>query len=155
MKIAEGLITKADLEEKIYNFYNRARNNLLVQEGEVAQEDPEKLIKSLEEANKNLVELTAKIHKANSQSQLVDEDGSPLEITIQEALAKKEGLVSLASKLRDLAESATPQNRYSKSEIKFIATVDSKILQTKADKLSKEARELDIAIQRTNWLVDL
>ena len=68
MKIAEGLITKADLEEKIYNFYNRARNNLLVQEGEEVQEDPIKLIKSLEEANKNLVELTAKIHKANSQS---------------------------------------------------------------------------------------
>lgn len=155
MKIAEGLITKADLEEKIYNFYNRARNNLLVQEGEEVQEDPIKLIKSLEEANKNLVELIAKIHKANSQSKLVDEDGNPMNITIQEALARKEGLVSMASKVRDLAESATPQNRYSKSEIKIIATVDAKVLQAKADKFSKEARSLDIAIQRTNWLVDL
>lgn len=155
MKIAEGLITKADLEEKIYNFYNRARNNLLVQEGEEVQEDPIKLIKSLEEANKNLVELIAKIHKANSQSKLVDEDGNPMNITIQEALARKEGLVSMASKVRDLAESATPQNRYSKSEIKIIATVDAKVLQAKADKFSKEARNLDIAIQKTNWLVDL
>ena len=78
-----------------------------------------------------------------------------MDITIQEALARKEGLVNLASKLRDLAESATPQNRYSKSEIKIIATVDAKVLQGKADKFSKEARNLDIAIQRTNWLVDL
>lgn len=155
MKIAEGLINKADLEDKIYNLYSRASNNLLVQEGEDVQEDPIKLIRSMEEANSSLVELISKIHKANSKSMLVDEDGNSLGMTIQEGLARVEGLISLASRLRNLAEKATPQNRYSKSEIKFLATVDSQELQAKADELSMEARNLDIAIQRTNWIVDL
>ena len=155
MKIAEGLITKADLEDKIYNLYSRASSNLLVQEGEDVQEDPIKLIQSIEEANSSLVELKSKIHKANSQYMLVDEDGNSLGMTIQEGLARVEGLISLASKLRNLAEKATPQNRYSKSEIKFLTTVDAQELQAKADELSMKARNLDIAIQRTNWIVDL
>ena len=155
MKIAEALIHKSDLEEKIRNLYSRADENLLVQEGEEVQEDSKALVEAMKKAGKDLVVLTSKIQGANSSNKLRDEDGKEMEMTIQEALVYKDGLISLSSKLRSLASDAVPQTRYSQSEIKIIPTVDAKALQAEADDLAKEARDLDIAIQRTNWLVEI
>ncbi|WP_445954517.1 DIP1984 family protein [Thauera sp. SDU_THAU2] len=47
------------------------------------------------------------------------------------------------------------QDRYSKSEIKFVSSVDVADIQKKADKIGKSCRELDGEIQQANWLNNL
>ncbi|WP_353957378.1 hypothetical protein [uncultured Parasutterella sp.] len=46
-------------------------------------------------------------------------------------------------------------DRYSRSEILIIPTVNVKEYQKKADELAKEVRELDNKIQQANWNIDL
>jgi hypothetical protein len=47
------------------------------------------------------------------------------------------------------------QGRYLKSEIRLVRTMDPAALRKRSDDLAREARELDIRIQATNWEVDL
>lgn len=57
---------------------------------------------------------------------------------------------------RELAQAATiTQDRYSRSEVKFISTVDVSAVQKEADRLSKRHRELDAEIQSANWQTEL
>ena len=58
--------------------------------------------------------------------------------------------------LAGVAEAAsTRQDRYSKSEVKFVATVSIAELQKQVDQLSKKFRELDTRLQELNWSTDL
>jgi len=58
--------------------------------------------------------------------------------------------------LSHVAEAASvKQDRYSRTEIKYISLVNVKELQKQIDKLSKEFRELDTKIQGLNWTIDL
>jgi hypothetical protein len=50
---------------------------------------------------------------------------------------------------------AVRQDRYSKSEVKYRATVNVQEVQRRVDELSKAARELDSRIQEVNWKVEL
>lgn len=155
MKIAEALILKSDMESKVSSLQSRITQNLLVQEGEEVQENPEKLIEELKKVSKELSDLIGRIQRANASNMLLKDDGSSYDISIQEALVKKEGLIKLQNMLTYFAGESSPVDRYSRSEIKILATVDADELQSQADSLGKEARELDIDIQRTNWQVDL
>lgn len=57
---------------------------------------------------------------------------------------------------RSLVSAAQPDpNRYSRSEIRFVATVDVRAVQADADAIAKALRELDTRIQATNWTADL
>jgi len=76
--------------------------------------------------------------------------------TISDAIAERD----IAGKRRDflagIAEAAsTRQDRYSKSEVKFVATVPISQLQKEADSLSKRFRELDTRLQELNWQTEL
>ena len=56
----------------------------------------------------------------------------------------------------DLATRASsPQERYSRNEIKYVTMVNVKNMQKKVDQLAKDYRELDTKIQKLNWEVDL
>ena len=55
-----------------------------------------------------------------------------------------------------LAEAGSAsQSRYSRSEVKFVSTVNVSEIRERADELSKQRRELDAKIQASNWSVDL
>ena len=45
--------------------------------------------------------------------------------------------------------------RYSRSEVRFVPTVDVKALRDMADSASKAYRELDTKIQQLNWTTQL
>ena len=69
---------------------------------------------------------------------------------------EKEALLNKRNTLANLAEQASyRQDRYSKTEIESIATINVREIQKEVDKLSKEYRELDTKIQGLNWLTDL
>ena len=73
-----------------------------------------------------------------------------------ELLSKRDCLkqrITLLSGLRDNASSKI--DRYSRTEIKIVSTVDVAELQTKIDALSKELRITDEKIQELNWTTEL
>ena len=54
-----------------------------------------------------------------------------------------------------ISEASQVSNRYSRSEILILPSIDVKETQKKVDKLAKDIRELDNLIQATNWNTEL
>lgn len=120
-----------------------------MQEGETPAEDPAALIAAIEQTSTQLVDLVQKINRTNVSTRL---DGE----TIADAIARRDNLMLRQSIYRSLAEAATiTQDRYMKSEIKFISTVAVTEIQKRADDLARDYRELDAKIQAANWNTEL
>ena len=47
------------------------------------------------------------------------------------------------------------QDRYSRSEVKYVSTISVAEIQKRADGLAREYRELDSRIQELNWQTEL
>ena len=76
--------------------------------------------------------------------------------TLTQLMAEKDVLAMRINALRDIFDKASEsQDRYSRSEIKMVTTIEIKPLGNQIDKLSKELRELDIKIQGLNFTTDL
>lgn len=150
MKLAEALILRADAQKRIEQLKQRLLNNARVQEGDKPGEDPNELINELERLTTELTSLIQNINRTNVNT-LLEED-----MTVADALALRD-ILNLKHRIyRDLANAATiSQGRFTRSEIKFLSTVNVAKIQKTADRLAKEHRELDAAIQAINWNVDL
>ncbi|NMA86879.1 MAG: DIP1984 family protein [Tissierellia bacterium] len=150
MKLAEALILRADLQKRIEQIKYRLRNNVMVQEGDQPSEDPELLLKEYEQCQLELTNIIKRINKTNIQI-MFDEKW-----TLADALTERDGLWERRLTLSQIAESASiKQDRYTRTEIKYISTVNVRELQKEVDRLSKEYRELDTRIQGLNWTIDL
>ena len=150
MKLAEALILRADLQKRIEQLKNRIKNNAMVQEGDRPNEEPEELLEELEMCITELTDIIKRINRANSKT-MFDEN-----MTIADALAERDSIWEKRLALSHIIESGSIRHdRYSRSEVKFISTIDVSKLQKKVDQLSKEYRELDTKIQGLNWTVDL
>ena len=69
---------------------------------------------------------------------------------LSEALALRHSI------LEAVAEAATNRvNRYSRTEIRMVPTVDVGAVRRQADAVARERRELDTAIQGVNWSTEL
>lgn len=96
-------------------------------------------------------DLIIAVNKKNATTRI-----ESLNMTIAEALEAREALHrehKLYSQI--LEEASNRSQRYSRSEIKMVRTVNTKDISKKVDQLAKKIREFDVAIQQTNWLVDL
>ena len=82
MKLAEALQERADLNRKIDQLRQRIENNVLVQEGEKSQEDPQALMKELDAAISRLEKLMADINLTNCTTKAGDK-------TLTEIIARK------------------------------------------------------------------
>lgn len=150
MKLAEALIFRADLQRRIEQVRNRLYNNVLVQEGEEPSEDPKILLREFESLQKELTDIIKAINKTNNNTSFNDN------LMLSDALVERDSLISRRRTLTGAAERASEkQDRYSRSEIKYVSTIDVKKLQKESDRLSKEYRELDTKIQGLNWNIDL
>jgi hypothetical protein len=150
MKLAEALILRADLQKRIEQLRERLKRNAQVQEGDRPAEKPETLITELEELTAQLQTLIRSINHTNCAARLGDG------MLIVDALARRDALNLLRSAYTDLVEAATVKgSRYSKSEVRFLPTVDVAATQKRIDGLAREHRELDARIQEANWRVDL
>jgi len=150
MKLAEALILRADRQKRIEQLKNRLELSAKIQEGERPPEDPDDLLRELEQVSNQLLELIKKINRTNVATRF--EEGS----TLSDALATRDVIILKRGAYSDLAQAAyVMQNRYSKSEVKFFSTVNVAEIQKIVDELSREHRELDSKIQAANWNVDL
>lgn len=150
MKLAEALVERADANRRLQELRSRMIRNAKHQEGETPAEDPSELLREFGEVAASFEHLVVRINTTNNRIQL--ENG----LSLVEALARRDVLKMRYSLYKSLADEATPQqNRYSKSEIRFVGAVNVRETQASADCLAREHRELDALIQGANWNTEL
>jgi hypothetical protein len=150
LKIAEALAERSDCQKRIQQLKDRLANSVRVQEGEEPAEDPSALFEEVDRAFARMLELIRSINRTNAQTDFGDRQ------TVSDAIAERDAVGKKRDLLTSVAEAArTRQDRYSKSEVKFVATVAVAELQRQIDALSKRFRALDTRIQELNWKTDL
>lgn len=149
MKLANALSQRSELQDRIRQLEHRLNNNAQVQEGESPAEDPEELLRELEEDYVRLEELIAHINRTNSCTLV---NGSPLSDLLARRDCWKNRLRGLRAFL-DCASELTP--RRTAGEIKIHSTVNVREMQKQLDQRAKELRELEEIIQEANWTTEL
>lgn len=150
MKLAEALILRSDRQKRLELLRERLIRVAKVQEGDNPSEQPTLLLEEVERMSADLTRLIRQINKTNATVQL-DEIR-----TIADAIADRDGLRTRHSILTSLVQAAViKQDRLTKSEVRYMATVDVAALQVQVDDLARAYRELDTQIQSINWAVDL
>ena len=77
-------------------------------------------------------------------------------MTLTDALAQRDVLDLRYSIITSLADTAAVRvERYGRSEIRKISTVNVTELRRQLDEIARQRRELDTAVQATNWATDL
>ncbi len=150
MKLAEALILRADSQKRFAQLQARLIGNAKIQEGDEPAENPAELIKQLEGAADELVDLIKRINRTNSATVLANGK------TVSDVLAERDVLAMRRAAYSNLALSAAvAQGRLTRSEIKYVSTIKVAEIQKRADELAKEYRELDARIQELNWQTEL
>jgi hypothetical protein len=150
MKLAEALILRADCQKRIAQLRARLLANAKIQEGDAPAETPQDLIAEFARVSRELLDLIKRINKTNSATAFAGTK------TISDALAERDVLALERAAYVDLAQTAAiTQDRYSRSEVKYIATINVAEIQKRADELAKNYRELDTRIQELNWQTEL
>ena len=149
MKLAEALSLRKDLQARIEQLKVRLLNNIKVQEGEQPTEDPKELMAEL---NGCLDQLEKLIFRINATNMLTVHEGK----TITQLNAERDVLKMRVELLRNVSNSASQlNNRYSRTEIKTVATIEVKPLRKQIDKLSEALRQIDLKIQTLNFTTEL
>ena len=132
IKLAEALVLRADVQKRIEQLRNRLRQSALVQEGETPPENPQELLDEAARLTDQLARLVARINRANLATTLT---ATPL--------ARRDALQTRYSLIETTAETASYRiDRYGRSEIRKVATVDVGALRKQMGDLAKERREL-------------
>ena len=149
MKLAEALQERADLNKKVDELRRRLDHVLLVQEGEEPAESPAELLMELDGALARLEYLMAAINLTNCRTKI---NGR----TLTEIIAQKDMLMVKLSAYRDLVYTAGQSTERARgTEIKVKALLKASELQKIADQTARDVRQLDNALQETNWKTKL
>jgi hypothetical protein len=150
MKLAEALILRADCQKRFEQLKSRILRSAKVQEGDEPAENPVGLLTELERVADELADLIKRINRTNSTTPY--QGGK----TISDALAERDVLALRRALYSDLAQAAAvTQDRFTRTEVKYVRTVDVGEAQKKADELAKAYREMDARIQELNWQTEL
>jgi predicted RND superfamily exporter protein len=143
-------MARADLERRMEQLKARLMRNVKVQEGDQPAEKIDILMDEVERTSAELTQLVQRINRTNTATML---DGTA---TIADAIAVRDGMRKRFAIYNELAASAGQRNDYySRSEVRFVRTIDVSAVQATADELARQARELDARIQAMNWQVEL
>ena len=150
MKLAEALSIRKDLQTRINELSSRLMNNVKIQEGDEPAEDPKDLFKELDNCLKQLEEYIYRINLINMRTMSGEK-------TLTQLMAERDVLTKRVSVMQQVFNQAalSSSERYSRSEIKYVTTVDVKALRKQIDKLSAQLRQLDIQIQSINFSTEL
>ena len=132
MKLAEALQERADLNRKIDELDRRIRQNVLVQQGEKPNEDPNVMFEELKRAVERLETVIRQINFSNCKHRAGGR-------TLTEIIARKDTLKMLYNAHRDALSAATQStSRARGTEIKILPVVDVKALRRETDEIAKE-----------------
>lgn len=149
MKLAEALSLRKDLETRISKIKDRLENVVRIQEGDQPAEDPQELIGELDRC---LVQLEHLIYNINvTNMQIVADDGR----TMTKLLAERDILKKRIDVLRHTFNVATNSGSRYRNEIRYVTTIEVKPLRQQLDKFAQQYRQLDMKIQKLNFINDL
>lgn len=152
MKLAEALLERKAIKERIAALKERAVKDARVQEGDRPAENPEELLREIVELVGRMEQLIVSINRTNMEATLPDGR------TLMEAIAARDMCNLLHDITKQVADAAANDRsgwRMTRSEIKSVPTVDVQEWRKRADMYAKQYRELDAAIQAANWTVEL
>jgi hypothetical protein len=150
LKLAEGLVLRADTKKRIEQLKERLKASAMVQEGEEPPENPQDLLTELQRLLEQMTSLIQRINRTNLLATLPDGR------SLTAALAERDTLSLHYNVLEATATAATPKfDRVSRAEIKKIPTVKVSELRHQLDEVARQRRELDTQIQSSNWTTDL
>ena len=150
MKLAEGLILRADAKKRIEQLRARLLRNARVQEGDAPTENPSLLTAEFERVAADLARLIRSINRTNINTLVADG------LTVSDAIAERD-ILALRHKLYSelAAAGATRQDRFTRGEVRYVNAIDVAATQAQADELARAHRDLDSRIQATNWTTEL
>lgn len=149
MKLAEALSIRKDMQTRVDQLKARILNNVRIQEGETPAEDPVELLKELDSCLNQLEMLIYRINLTNMNTRSGDKP-------VTQLMAERDVLTKRLQVLREVFNQAsTISERYSRTEIKFVTTIDVKAMAKQIDKLSSQLRSLDVEIQSVNFTTEL
>lgn len=149
MKLAEALQRRADINREIDQLESRISNNMLVQDGESPNEKPSDLFNEL---NNKMDELDDLITRINLTNAVVKVNGK----TLTQLIAEKDVLTrKIAVYKTAVYQASLNTSRARNTEIKVLPTINVQSFQKEIDRMSRQLRETDNAIQSTNWTADL
>ncbi|MER2117799.1 MAG: DIP1984 family protein [Enterococcus casseliflavus] len=150
MKLAEALLLRRDLNNRLFQLRNEIFSSVLVQEGDTLDRSITELFKEYNEINQQYSELVVAINRKNATASLADSA-----LLLMEALEQREQLRRKHALLTQALDETKAAPRMGRNEIRLVRTIDTKTLTEQLNTTAKQLRELDGKIQQTNWLVDL
>lgn len=150
MKLAEALLLRRDLNNRLFQLRNEISSSVLVQEGDTLDRSITELFKEYDESNQQYSELVVAINRKNATASLADSA-----LLLMEALEQREQLRRKHALLTQALDETKAAPRMGRNEIRLVRTIDTKTLTEQLNTTAKQLRELDGKIQQTNWLVDL
>lgn len=154
MTLAEALVERKGLKERLDSLEERLAVNVHVQEGDTPAETPEALLAQVDAAIADLERLIVAINRANLAARLPGEEGWSL----MEAIARRDMLTlrqGILEQTINMTRMARQRGVVTRSEVRTIVTVDVATMQKEIDALAKERRALDMRLQAANWSVQL
>ncbi len=152
MKLAEALIRRKQLQTRIKEDVESLEAAVITPQGLGPDEEPNALLRQIEVAHIQLEELVVRINQTNNQALL------PAGISLMEAIAHRDVLAKRLEHLKVLLKTVLGRNRreyWSDNQPIQATHLSVESLRSQTNDLSKELRELDLAIQATNWSTDL
>lgn len=150
MKLAEALLLRRDLNNRLFQLRNEIFSSVLVQEGDTLDRSITELFKEYDEINQQYSELVVAINRKNATASVADSA-----LLLMEALEQREQLRRKHALLTQALDETKAAPRMGRNEIRLVRTIDTKTLTEQLNATAKQLRELDGKIQQTNWLVDL
>jgi len=150
MKLGEALKIRSDNYKRIEELRARAVASAQIQEGTAAPDSALELVKRIEDLVVKTQSLVQRVNRTNVNVRL--NNGQ----TVADAIVERDHYLLLRGNIEAVAHAASePQQRYMRSEIRVVRTIDPVELRKTADELSRQHRELDVVIQEANWANDL
>ena len=150
MKLAEALMERKDIKTRMEGLKKRLHANAKVDEGEAPAEPPMALLAELFDEVTAFEQIVARINLTKAATGL--DDG----MSLVSALIQRDMLRYRHLTLTKLADHAVPSaGRYSARELRSVPAVDVAHVRREADRMAREARQLDARIQRANWTTTL
>jgi hypothetical protein len=158
MKLAEALLEKKELNQRVVALNNRILEAAVYPEGEMPEDEKsvEELFAALNDTFNQLQSLTVRINQTNNLTPLTD--GSSVSLMV--AIAQRDVLKIKLGQYNNILTAIRQRNRggyrYDTNTKMVLAEgVHVSSLIELVDSLSKELRLLDTALQAANWATEL
>jgi hypothetical protein len=151
MLLAEALRERADAQRRLAGLRDRIGASARFTEGEEPTEDAAALLDEAHAVIDRMADLIARINRRNLRVALPDGR------TLTSALAERDALRSRFALLKGAADKAAGRDpfRFGRQELRTFAALDVTALRARADDVAREIRELDLAIEQSNFRAEL